>query len=728
VLIEASSGAGTCHGPCRRRGGGASPDPGDARAGRIGERHRMVAPAHAEPVRWEPTAPRLRPVGVLVGWAVAAAALWAAAELLPGVELERTGAAFVAAAVIAALNGVVPPLVAALRLPLTLLVGFVLVLVANALLLELAAELVPDEIRVDAFGDALLAALVMAAVSAVLQAILGVDDDDAYTLRVVRRIARRQGGGARTDEPGIVFLEIDGLSLPTLRDAMRDGSAPTMAGWIADDGHRLTEWETDLSSQTGASQAGILLGSNDDIPAFRWVEKEQGRLVACSSPADCREIERRHSRGAGLLAGGGASRGNLLSGGAEETILTASRTEAEKGPNPGYRAFLANGFNVTRTLVLMVWEIVLELSAAARAARRDVRPRGHRGGRYPLLRAAMCVLIRDLVVFGVLTDMMHGRPAAYATFASYDEVAHHSGLERADTLEALRKLDRQFARIAAARRFAPRPYEIVVLSDHGQTQGATFRQRHGYGLEELVRRSLGGAGVTGVADGDEQRAMVGQAVHEASGTRARRRARNDVRGRDVVVLGSGNLGLVYVMASPRRLEREELDERHPRLLPALRAHPHIGWLMVRSCADGPVVLGPSGMRRLGDGHVEGDDPLAPFPPSAARHLRRTDGFPHCPDILVGSFYDPVLDEACAFEELISFHGGLGGGQTRPFILSPPSLPVPDEPIVGAVAVHDLLLGWRRGLQPSASPEAGDDRLRRAALASMHDDTRSRREV
>ena len=76
--------------------------------------------------------------------------------------------------------------------------------------------------------------------------------------------------------PGIVYLEIDGLALPVLRDAMRDGNAPTMARWIAEDGYRLVEWETDLSSQTGASQAGILLGSNEDIPAFRWVEKETG--------------------------------------------------------------------------------------------------------------------------------------------------------------------------------------------------------------------------------------------------------------------------------------------------------------------------------------------------------------------------------------------------------------------------------------------------------------------
>ena len=115
---------------------------------------------------------------------------------------------------------------------------------------------------------------------------------------------------------------------------MRDGSAPAMARWIAEDGYRLAEWETDLSSQTGASQAGILLGSNEDIPAFRWVEKEHGRMMVCSSPADCAEIERRHSDRPGLLADGGASRGNLLSGGAEEVILTVSRLDAEKKAEP----------------------------------------------------------------------------------------------------------------------------------------------------------------------------------------------------------------------------------------------------------------------------------------------------------------------------------------------------------------------------------------------------------
>jgi uncharacterized membrane protein YvlD (DUF360 family) len=658
--------------------------------------------AYGEQVTWQPEVPRLRVLRLVVSWIVNAAGVWVAAWIVPGFGLEQTGAAFAVAAVIAILNAVLPPILAALRLPLMLVTGFLLVLFANAFLIKLAGDLLEDDIHVGSFGDALLAALVISAVTMALHVVLGTNDDDEYTLRVTRRIARRQGASAPTDVPGIIYLEIDGLALPVLRDAMRDGSAPSMASWIADDGYRLAEWETDLSSQTGASQAGILLGSNEDIPAFRWVEKETGLMMVCSSPADCAEIERRHSTGIGLLADGGASRGNLLSGEAEETILTVSRAEAEKRANPGYRAFLANGFNVTRALVLFFWEVFLEISASLRAARRDVRPRGHRGGAYPLMRGAMCVIVRDLIVFGVLTDMMRGRPAVYATFSSYDEVAHHSGLMRADTLEALRKLDQQFGRIARARRYAPRPYEIVVLSDHGQTQGATFKQRNGYGLEELVERSLAAGEVAGFAGGDEQNAMVQHAVNEATGRQPEKRPKNDVSDRHVVVLGSGNLGLVYLMELKRRLTHEELEERHPKLLPALRDHPDIGWLLVHSALHGAVVLGKNGTNYLDERRVEGEDPLANFSPTAAQHLLRTDRFPHVADIMVGSFYDPVLDEGCAFEELISFHGGLGGPQTRAFILCSPRLPLPSEPILGAAAVHGVLSGWRAMLQRPAS--------------------------
>jgi hypothetical protein len=160
------------------------------------------------------------------------------------------------------------------------------------------------------------------------------------------------------------------------------------------------------------------------------------------------------------------------------------------------------------------------------------------------------------------------------------------------------------------------------------------------------------------------------------------------------------------MESPDRLTLEEIRARHPDLLPALCDHPHVGFALVRSAEDGPVVLGAGGSRRLADGVVEGKDPLAGFSPNAGRHLRRTDGFPHVPDIVVNSFFDPVTEEGCAFEELISFHGGMGGPQTQPFILHPTRLDAPDEPLIGAESVYRLLRTWRATLEAEA-PALGE---------------------
>src|SRR4029450_3729296 len=279
-------------------------------------------PVYGRAAAWSPARPKLRPLRLASAWLVSALALFAAAWIVPGATVNGFWGALAATAAIAVLNALIPPLIAALRLPFMLLVGLVLVLVVDALILLAADRITGGDLKVDSFWSALGVAFVASALGVVIAVVLGTNDDDEYTFRVIQRIAKRSGRRTMPAPPGIVFLEIDGLGLPVLQRAMRDGNAPTMARWLADGSHRFTEWETDLSSQTGASQAGILLGSNEDIPAFRWVEKESAKLVACSGPPDCAEIERRHSPGQGLLANGGASRGNLLSGEADHVILT----------------------------------------------------------------------------------------------------------------------------------------------------------------------------------------------------------------------------------------------------------------------------------------------------------------------------------------------------------------------------------------------------------------------
>ena len=189
--------------------------------------------------------------------------------------------------------------------------------------------------------------------------------------------------------------------------------------------------------------------------------------------------------------------------------------------------------------------------------------------------------------------------------------------------------------------------------------------------------------------------MVGHALTEATGRRGRSAPKNDVSDQDVIVLGSGNLGLVYLMEERRRLSLEEIQAPHPRLLDALREHPHVGWLLVHSDRHGAVALGARGTRYLDEGRIEGEDPLAPFSPNVAaaplanRRVRTRRGH-HGRQLL-----RPRARIGCAFEELISFHGGIGGPQTRPFLLFPDRLPLTDEPIVGAASVHDVLVTWRR---------------------------------
>ncbi len=324
---------------------------------------------------------------------------------------------------------------------------------------------------------------------------LSIDDDEVVYRGVVKRQMRKTGA-IESDVPGVLFLEIDGLGHEVLTRAMRDGNAPNLARWVQDGSHHLVEWETDWSSQTGAAQTGLLLGSNENIPAFRWWDKEQGRAVASSAPKDVLAIEASLSTGKGLLHADGASRSNMYSGDAVHSSLTIATLRQQERHHErrgqGYLAYFSNPFAMVRTIVLMIGDMIKEHGTRPSRRRLDVWPRGHRGFVYSLLRAFMVVVQRDLAMSAVIGDIYAGRPVVYATFSGYDEVAHHSGIERPDALAVLRNLDQTFDRIARATEDAPRPYHIVVLSDHGQSQGPTFFQR--YGDDSRGGRRRGGQG------------------------------------------------------------------------------------------------------------------------------------------------------------------------------------------------------------------------------------------
>ncbi len=633
-------------------------------------------------------------------------------DVLAGFDVKDLGAALVTAVVIGLINALVWPLVIRVALPFTVLTLGLGVLVLNGLVVAGIAAIEPG-VEVTRPGVGVVVAFGLTVVNTAVTSLLAIDDDDFWYRNVVRRQAARHRAEGDFDVPGVYFLEIDGLAHDVLKRAIRDGNAPNLAGWLREGSHRMMAWETDWSSQTGACQAGLLHGDNDDMPAFRWWEKDRGAAIVTNHPRDAAEIERRHSDGRGLLHEDGASRANIVSGDAAHTLLTMSTVLDRHRPGrigEDYFAYFANPYNVTRTISLVIADVIQERWFAAQQKRRDVRPRIERDRKYALVRAWGTVIQTDLQVQAVISDLYAGRPVGYSTFLAYDEVAHHSGVERADALSVLRKVDRRIGRIVAAARDAPRPYCFVVLSDHGQSQGETFLDRYGVSLEDLVQEACDGGDMEASAAGtNEASAYLSASLTEGLG-RSREKdekvaEKDDGELPELSVMASGCLGIVSFPREPGRVTLERIEASGRELIPALRDHPGIGFLLVRSERDGPVVLGRDGIHFLDGDRVEGEDPLAAFPPNAAQHVRRTDGFPHCPDIVVNSTYWTETDEVAAFEELVGSHGGMGGGQSQPFAMVPSEWSAPTEPVVGAEAMHRHFRRWLAGLGHRSYAEA-----------------------
>ncbi|MFJ9894738.1 phage holin family protein [Streptomyces sp. NPDC091280] len=662
-------------------------------------------------------------------WAVSTVTMLVLAGILPDFRLQSADgdsatriavtAAFGAGA-FGVLSALVWPLLVRLLLLVPALVLGLLVFVLNGSLLLIALRINPDGgLRGQVAPEtAVVVAAVMSAVASATGGALAVRDDDAYRRRLYRLADRRRRAlPPGPSSPGTVFLQLDGVGHDVLLDAMDKGLMPTVARLLGGERptHRLTPWRTDWSSQTGASQLGILHGSNHDIPAFRWYEKDTGEVMVCNRPTSAAELQARavaYTGDGGLLTVDGASRGNLFSGGADEQALVLSiatrRRGRENRSRAGYFAYFSDPANAVRTAMSFVAEVGREIGQSTRSRLTRQRPRVKRGGLYPVVRAFATVVERDVVVAAVMGDMLAGRTAVYADLVAYDEVAHHSGPRSRDAAKVLGRLDRALALIENVAEHAPRPYRIVVLSDHGQSPGETFQGRYGLTLGDLVRAGCGlpvPRRARRTHSGAEARAAVRAALGRPAKQGDEHHARSG-RHSEPIVLASGNLGLVSFPDVPHRMTKEEIDARHPALLTTLANHPGVGFVLVRSEEHGGLLLGAHGTELPIAELDDKQGPLADFGPGAADAVRRTHSFPHTADIMVNSWYDPAEGEVLAFEEQIGSHGGLGGCQGKPFLLSPYTLsaPVADgEDLVGAEHIHRVLRRWLRELNGPQIP-------------------------
>ncbi len=609
-----------------------------------------------------------------------------------GVEISHSGDIMLLVIFISLVNALLWPILTRIAMPFLVLTFGVGTLILNGLLLQIFAPMFGIQIK----GAALiLAPIGMAAVTTILSSLITINDDSSY-YRAVFNDAEKKRKSDVKDYPGVIIVEIDGLAYEVLREAVERGDMPTMKEMIEGNDYNLRMWETDLSSQTGASQAGILHGNNEGIVAFRWIEKSNGnQMMQCSGITKVPELEKRISNGDGLLVDNGASRSNLFSGDTDNVIFTFSKImDFGKLYNKAWYSVFSNPSNFARIIALFLADIVREIWSQITHSIRNVRPRIKRGIMYIPTRAATNVFMREINTSTLIGDMMVGDvDVAYSTYLGYDEIAHHSGVRDSDAWIALRQMDEQIRHLTEANRYCPRDYQFVIQSDHGQTNGATFTQRYGQTFEDFVK-SLLPEDMTVFAkmtsNDDHFVADYTPFARKEKKIEKEKKEAQELSDSEVIVLASGNLAMIYLTQWSKRLTYEELNGYFPELIPGIVNNEYVGFILVKSQEHGDLAIGKNGTYYLDSGEIDGENPLEGFGDNIVRHLKRTSSFEHTPDILVNSFYDEEADEVCAFEELVGSHGGAGGDQSKPFILYPSSWKVSDDDIIGAENIYKLL--------------------------------------
>jgi uncharacterized membrane protein YvlD (DUF360 family) len=616
----------------------------------------------------------------------------------------------------------------------------------NSIIFYIASYFIPG-VSAGIYG-VLQVPIVMAIATTLITNITNTNYYDSY-IKNILKYALKQKTPYKKRYSGVIMLEVDGLSINTLKKAIDKGVMPNLKKWLDEKTHTLKGWETDLSSQTGASQAGILHGNNKDIVSYRWVEKENdNQIVVSGKLSDAPKIEDKISDGKGLLVNG-ISIANMFSGDSKIPTLTSSKLEGLKNIySKTLNAVFLDAYNFQRLFLLFLWDIILELSSQIVHRLKNIQPRLRRTIVYAAVRAGANVVLREVTTDVLTSEILTGNiDTAYATFMGYDEIAHHSGVEDRDVWSALKKIDQQFAKVTSAIEMSDRDYKLVVLSDHGQSNGATFKQRYGITLGDYVRRFLPDdlkmfkteynidhfrdaiipenkqirniknkfgditddlfedlESLQNIREGIEKRKppiifeneqyiklrdKYANSLDYIKDYESVEKSAKKVQDSELIVLGSGNLGLIYLTQWKQRLNYEEIVMLFPDLIPGLVKHPGIGFILVNSMPNGGMVIGQDGIYYLDSDRIVGKNPLEGFGVNAAMHLKRQNSFNNMPDILVNSFYDEKTNEVCAFEELIGSHGGLGGNQTKPFILYPSEWENPGD-LIGAESIYRFL--------------------------------------
>lgn len=529
------------------------------------------------------------------------------------------------------------------------------------------------------------------------------------------------------DERGFVVIQIDALAHEDLVRAVENGYAPRLRRLIERDGWELRRYPAGLPSATPAAQAAIFFGTKEDIPAFRFYEKTERRVIIGSKPADVQHIRDRLPE-SGILDGG-SGYVNIYDGGADRAIFTLAAKEPQ--------AFLEK-MGGGRVALLMLLHPIRMLRMAFDSVVEYLREEvvrfwGQMRGQYtyywwylPFLHIGTNVVLRELQTLAVLLDIYTGVPAIYTTYNVYDEFAHHFGPGSRTAFSSVRALDRRIAHILRMLRRAPgRPYDVYILSDHGQTPSVPYRVRYGETLGDTIVNAathgvlvMAGTGDYSIEHQDVMDFLVQELEHvsEKSSLPARKAGlglgrwmrqhynlfplvAETVRESDetqIVVTYSSSLAHVYWTQPEHPLSLDEIrsDPDRRALYYFLVAHGGIGCVITRvvdgahiETLRGRALVMPDGSFEL----LSGVDPLRDYASSDIdrRAIAQLAAMRNSGDLILFGAYDPELDSCICFDDQIGAHGAMGGRQSWPFLLTPRGLVPEDYTIDDPLDLHPL---------------------------------------
>jgi len=542
------------------------------------------------------------------------------------------------------------------------------------------------------------------------------------------------------DQPGLIIIQIDGLSYDHFLQAVENGHLPYIQRMLKRGEVAVSRWRCGLPSTTPAAQAGIMFGNNDGIPAFRWYDKQHRTSLVCKLPGTAASLQSQIAQKPGILAHG-VSYVNIFDGGAASSLFTLSTLQPRHlfagVQGIGFIAlFLLNPIRALRILYLVLKEYLTDAlqRVSSRLKGQSYLPFI---GIFPLLRIFSNVIFREIETFAVLVDIYRGVPAIYATYYGYDELAHHFGVHSMAAHQALRGIDGCIRQIDRLRRAGiSRPYALFVLSDHGLTPAVPFEERYGQTLGQYIAGLLGKEVIL-IEHGEGEQQYLTQAHYlldelkaiEANlpptAARVARRIRILVRRRlsmpnnelpawnvqrrhDVVVKSSGSLAHLYFNITNQPLDLSEIAAAFPDLVIKLLAHEGI-WLVVAREREQVLIMSQQGILTYdaqGMPHIEGENPLQrlPEPWHAAQQILRIARFPQSGDLILFGNYDPEKDLVICFEKQWASHGGIGGAQDYPFILYPRYLQWDLSSVWNARDLYPLFAQQRNLLPSETMPD------------------------